>query len=99
MSTLAAAPAPFIAAVTVVILVLLTVIARAVFAPTDEPARRLCAILATLRQPRSGIEACRLLLPASLQPAPGSLESPSTPATGTIRQPAGPDPDDANLAA
>jgi hypothetical protein len=76
MSVLAAAPVPFLAAVTVIALALLAVIARAVFAPTDGPARRLCAILAILRRPRSGIDACRLLIPASPHPAHDSPESP-----------------------
>jgi hypothetical protein len=80
MSVLAAAPVPFIAAATVVVLVLLIVIARAVFAPTDEPARRLCAILATLRRPRSGIEAWNLLLP------PQACSTPRQPRTDTPRE-------------
>jgi hypothetical protein len=50
MTALAAAPLPFIAAATLLGLAMICLIAKAVFAPTDDPARRLCAIIAALRR-------------------------------------------------
>jgi hypothetical protein len=50
MSAIAQAPLPFIAALTILGLALLGIIAKAVFAPTDDPARRLYAILSVVRR-------------------------------------------------
>jgi len=50
MTALAQAPLPLIASLTILALALLAIIAKAVFAPTDAPARRLCAILAIIRR-------------------------------------------------
>jgi hypothetical protein len=52
MSAIAQAPLPFIVALTILGLVLLGIIAKAVFAPTDDPARRLYAILSAVRHKR-----------------------------------------------
>jgi hypothetical protein len=52
MTALAQAPVPLIAALTIFGMAFLGLIAKAVFAPTDEPTRRLCAILAIIRRQR-----------------------------------------------
>jgi hypothetical protein len=70
MSALAAAPLPVVIALTVLALGFLLVIAKAAFAAIDEPARRLCAILATLRRQRAGVEVWHDILSAPPSPAP-----------------------------
>jgi hypothetical protein len=50
MRAIAQAPLPFIAALTILGLALLGIMAKAVFAPTDDPARRLYAILSAIRR-------------------------------------------------
>lgn len=78
MSTLAAAPLPFIAAATIFAFAFLIIVAKVVFAATDEPTRRLCAILAALRRQRPGTETARALLPERSSDFPAARNSGSS---------------------
>jgi hypothetical protein len=84
MSALATAPLPVIIALAVFAFAFLGIVAKAVFAATDEPARRLCAILATLRRQRPGVEAWRGIPSTRLSAAADSRAPAETHSTITI---------------